>query len=80
MVSGLAIDPFNSNHMFYGTGMTMWGTTNLTEWDAGESICPYDASMGIEETSVLGLVSPPAGGGAHLYSVMGDIGGFAHTA
>ena len=79
MVSGLAIDPFNSNHMFFGTGMTMWGTTNLTNWDPGEQFALTDAAMGIEETSVLGLVSPPAGGGAHLYSVMGDIGGFAHT-
>ncbi len=79
MVSGLAIDPFNSNHMLYGTGMTMWGTNNLTNWDAGNQITLSIASMGIEETSVLGLVSPPAGGGAHLYSVMGDVSGFAHT-
>ena len=40
MVSGLAIDPFNSNHMLYGTGMTMWGTTNLTEWGCGYSLYP----------------------------------------
>ncbi|MGA2352842.1 MAG: hypothetical protein ABSF70_20590, partial [Terracidiphilus sp.] len=79
MVSGLAIDPFNSNHMLYGTGMTMWGTTNLTNWDAGTQFALTDASMGIEETTVLSLVSPPAGGGAHLYSAMGDIGGFVHT-
>jgi hypothetical protein len=79
MVSGMAIDPFNSNHMFYGTGMTMWGTTNLTNWDAGTQFTLSDASMGIEETSVTGLVSPPSGGGAHLYSTMGDIGGFIHT-
>ncbi len=79
MVSGIAIDPFNSNHMFYGTGMTMWGTTNLTNWDSGTQFALSDASMGIEETSVLGLVSPPAGGGAHLYSVVGDISGWAHT-
>ena len=79
MVSGMAIDPFNSNHMLYGTGMTMWGTTNLTNWDAGTQFTLSDASMGIEETSVTGLVSPPSGGGAHLYSTMGDIGGFIHT-
>jgi phosphoheptose isomerase len=79
MVSGMAIDPFNSNHMFYGTGMTMWGTTNLTEWDSGNQFALSDASMGIEETSVTGLASPPAGGAAHLYSTMGDIGGFIHT-
>jgi hypothetical protein len=79
MVSGLAIDPFNSNHMLYGTGMTMWGTNNLTEWDAGNQIALSIASMGIEETAVTDLVSPPAGGGAHLYSTMGDVSGFAHT-
>ena len=79
MVSGLAIDPFNSNHMLYGTGMTMWGTSNLTEWDAGNQFALSIASQGIEETSVLDLISPPAGGGAHLFSAMGDIGGFIHT-
>jgi xyloglucan-specific exo-beta-1,4-glucanase len=79
MVSGLAIDPFNSNHMLYGTGMTMWGTENLTQWDAGNQFALSIASQGIEETSVLDLVSPPAGGGAHLYSALGDIGGFIHT-
>jgi hypothetical protein len=79
MVSGMAIDPFNSNHMLYGTGMTMWGTTNLTNWDSNTEFALSDASMGIEETSVTGLVSPPSGGGAHLYSTMGDIGGFIHT-
>ena len=79
MVSGLAIDPFNSNHMLYGTGMTMWGTENLTEWDSGNQFALSIASQGIEEASVLDLVSPPSGGSAHLYSAMGDIGGFIHT-
>jgi hypothetical protein len=79
MVSGLAIDPFNSNHMLYGTGMTMWGRENLTEWDSGNQFALSVQAMGIEETSVLDLVSPPAGGGAHLYSALGDIGGFIHT-
>ncbi len=79
MVSGIAIDPFNSNHMLYGTGMTMWGTSNLTEWDSGGLFAITPQAMGIEETAVTGLVSPPAGGGAHLYSTMGDISGFAHT-
>jgi len=79
MVSGLAIDPFNSNHMLFGTGMTMWGTNNLTQWDSGNQFALSIASQGIEEASVLDLVSPPAGGGAHLYSALGDIGGFIHT-
>ena len=49
MVSGLAIDPFNSDHMLYGTGMTMWGTNNLTQWDAGNQFTLSIASQGIEE-------------------------------
>jgi len=79
MVSGLAIDPFNSNHMLYGTGMTMWGTENLTAWDSGNQFALSVQATGIEETAVLDLVSPPSGGGAHLYSALGDIGGFIHT-
>ena len=35
MVESLEIDPFNSNHMLYGTGATMYGTNNLTAWDSG---------------------------------------------
>jgi len=79
MVSGLAIDPFNSDHMLYGTGMTMWGTTNLTQWDAGNQFTLSVAAPGIEETNVLDLVSPPAGGSAHLYSAVGDVSGYIHT-
>jgi len=79
MVSGMAIDPFNSDHMLYGTGMTMWGTNDLTQWDSGNQFALSIAAQGIEETNVLGLVSPPAGGGAHLYSALGDASGFAHV-
>ena len=79
MVSGLAVDPFNSDHMLYGTGMTMWGTNNLTQWDSGNQFTLSVASQGIEETNVLDLVSPPAGGSAHLYSAVGDVSGYIHT-
>ena len=31
MNESVEIDPFNSNRMMYGTGATLYGTTNLTE-------------------------------------------------
>jgi xyloglucan-specific exo-beta-1,4-glucanase len=76
MVGDLEIDPFNSDRMMYGTGATIYGTTNLTAWDAGSTIAVRVMAQGIEETSVQGLISPPAG--AHLYSALGDVGGFRH--
>ncbi|UWZ84397.1 WD40/YVTN/BNR-like repeat-containing protein [Occallatibacter riparius] len=78
MVDALEIDPFNSNHMLYGTGATMYGIDNLTAWDNGGKVGIYVAANGIEETSVLDLISPPAGP-AHLISEVGDIGGFTHN-
>ena len=82
MLDDLKIDPFNSDRMFYGTGATLFGTTNLTAWDRADSgadaapIAISSWAKGIEETSILGLISPPTG--ASLLSVMGDIGGFRH--
>ena len=73
----LAIDPFNSNRMMYGTGATLYGTTNLTNWDAGSTITIKPMAKGIEETAVLDLASPPSG--APLVSALGDIGGFYHA-
>jgi xyloglucan-specific exo-beta-1,4-glucanase len=77
MIEGMNIDPFNSDRMFYGTGATIYGTTNLTAWDTvGGKVAIKSMAVGIEETAVTDLVSPPAN--AHLYSTMGDIGGFRH--
>ncbi len=77
MTEGLAIDPFNSNRMFYGTGATLFGTTNLTNWDSGTSFTIKPFVAGLEETAVNGLISPPSG--APLISALGDIDGFVHT-
>jgi xyloglucan-specific exo-beta-1,4-glucanase len=77
MTEGLAIDPFNSNRMFYGTGATLFGTTNLTNWDAGTSFTLKPFVSGLEETAVNGLISPPTG--APLISALGDLDGFVHT-
>lgn len=76
MIEAMAIDPFNSDRMFYGTGATIYGTTNLTAWDSGGTVAVKSMALGVEEASVQDLISPPSG--ANLYSVLGDISGFRH--
>jgi hypothetical protein len=78
MVESLEIDPFNSNHMLYGTGATMYGTNNLTAWDSGGVVNISVAAVGIEETAVQDLISPPTGA-AHLISAVADNGGYTHN-
>jgi hypothetical protein len=77
MTESMEIDPFNSNRFMYGTGATVYGATNLTQWDAGGTVTIRPMVKGLEETAVLDLVSPPSG--APLVSGLGDIGGFRHT-
>jgi xyloglucan-specific exo-beta-1,4-glucanase len=77
MNESLQIDPFNSSRMFYGTGATLYGTTNLTNWDSNTSITIKPFAKGIEETAALDLASPPSG--APLVSALGDVGGFYHS-
>ncbi len=76
MTEALEIDPFDSDRMMYGTGATIYGTDNLTTWDAGGKIAISVKAMGLEETAVQDLVSPPSG--APLLSALGDIAGFRH--
>lgn len=77
MTEALEIDPFDSNRMMYGTGATIYGTTELTRWDTGTKFTIRPMVQGLEETAVLDLASPPSG--APLISALGDIGGFRHT-
>ncbi|MEU8263344.1 cellulose binding domain-containing protein [Micromonospora sp. NPDC048999] len=77
MNESLEIDPFDSNRMLYGTGATIYGTTDLTKWDTGGQFTIKPMVKGVEETAVLDLISPPSG--ASLISGLGDIGGFRHT-
>ncbi|MFC8952178.1 cellulose binding domain-containing protein [Streptomyces sp. NPDC057101] len=77
MTEALEIDPFDSDRMMYGTGATIYGTTELTRWDTGTKFTIRPMVQGLEETAVLDLASPPSG--APLISALGDIGGFRHT-
>ncbi|MEU5071295.1 cellulose binding domain-containing protein [Streptomyces asoensis] len=77
MTEALEIDPFDSARMMYGTGATIYGTENLTAWDAGGQFAVRPMVQGLEETAVNDLASPPTG--APLLSALGDIGGFRHT-
>jgi xyloglucan-specific exo-beta-1,4-glucanase len=76
MTESLEIDPFNSNKMMYGTGATIYGTDNLTTWDSGGKIAITVKAVGLEETAIQELVSPPVG--PQLLSGMYDIYGFTH--
>ena len=77
MAESFEIDPFASDRFFYGTGATVYGGTNLTDWDDGGEVAISVKAQGIEETAVLDLVAPP--GKTELVSGLGDIGGFVHT-
>lgn len=84
----IVIDPYDSNHVLYGTGQTIWETANATAADATSTspgttaagVSPTSwkvGANGLEETVVLDLISPPAG--ASVLSAVRDIGGFTHT-
>jgi len=75
-LGALAIDPFDSKHVSYGTGATIWESHDLTNVDSKQMVHWTVGADGIEETAILALVSPPSG--AHLISGIGDIGGFRH--
>jgi len=75
-MAGVAIDPFDSGHVAYTTGATVYATSQLLNVDRGGSILWKPWVRGIEQTAVITLVSPPAG--PHLLSGFGDISGFAH--
>lgn len=85
MISGMAINPFNSNEMVFGTGASIQGTSNFSNW--GDTTKPLVAfksvAEGIEECAVLALAVPAVASGTgsdvKLVTGVGDIGGFTHT-
>ncbi len=72
----IEIDPYNPSRAMYGTGATIWKTTNLADVDQGKTVHWTVGAEGLEETAVLELISPPQG--AHLLSALGDVCGFRH--
>jgi hypothetical protein len=76
-MGSLAIDPFDSDHVLYGTGATIWTTSSATQADSHNPVNWTIGAMGVEETAVTQLISPPSGP-ANLLSGVGDIGGFTH--
>lgn len=80
-VGAVLIDPFDSRHVLYGTGETIWETNDLHETaEPGEKTRWFDGAPGLEETADITLLSPdlPGMAGPHLFSGLGDIGCFRH--
>ena len=85
----LSVDPFNPDHIMMGDGYTILQTLNGTAVETGATpsataVAPGGATnwsigaLGIEETVVNALASPPSGP-SHLISEMYDLGGFTFT-
>ncbi|AXG82123.1 WD40/YVTN/BNR-like repeat-containing protein [Streptomyces paludis] len=68
-IQAVALDPFDSRHIVFGTGATLYGTRDLVRW--------APEIRGLEESAVRQLIAPPAGG-AQLLSGLGDIGVMYH--
>jgi len=75
-IGALALDPFDSAHVMYGTGATIWESRDAVAAERGGATHWVVGAAGLEETAVIDLISPPEG--AHLFSGLGDIGGFRH--
>lgn len=77
--SAVALDPFNSDKVSYGTGATLYSTENLTDLGSDTPVTIKFDAYGIEETAVFDMVAPPyTEGKPQMYSIMGDLTGFAH--
>ena len=77
MTGGASIDPFNSDRMMYGTGATIYGTNNLSDWKDGSKVNISVMAQGIEEESVSKVISL-SNSKTQLLSAMGDVCGFRH--
>jgi len=75
-IAALAIDPFDSGHVAYTTGATVYATDELRNADARQPLIWKPWVAGVEETAILALTSPASG--PHLVSGFGDIAGFVH--
>ncbi|MFF5973133.1 RICIN domain-containing protein [Streptomyces sp. NPDC012769] len=75
-MTALAIDPFDSGHVLYGTGNGIWRSKDATATDSGGTSHWAVGARGLEETALMDAIAPP--GGARVVTAMGDQGGFRH--
>ncbi|AKN72346.1 carbohydrate-binding protein [Streptomyces sp. PBH53] len=75
-MTALAIDPFNSGHVLYGTGNGILRSKDADASDRGGTSHWTMGARGLEETALLDAIAPP--GGAAVITAMGDQGGFRH--
>ncbi|WP_338495308.1 RICIN domain-containing protein [Streptomyces sp. SJL17-4] len=75
-MTALAIDPFDSGHVLYGTGNGILRSKDAHASDSGGTSHWSMGARGLEETALLDAVAPP--GGATVITSMGDQGGFRH--
>ncbi|MFD3328829.1 RICIN domain-containing protein [Streptomyces sp. NPDC058701] len=75
-MTALAIDPFDSGHVLYGTGSGILRSKDANASDSGGTSHWSVGTRGLEETAVLDAIAPP--GGAHVVTALGDLGGFRH--
>lgn len=73
MIESLEIDPFDSDHWLYGTGLTMYGGNDLTNWDTVHNITIESKADGIQEFATQ-QVSSVQGGSELLVAVADDCG------
>lgn len=74
MIESVEIDPHDSDHWLYGTGLTIYGGHDLTNWDTVHNISIQALADGIEEFAVQDLAS--AAGGSELLAAIYDENGF----
>ncbi|MEV4944906.1 1,4-beta-glucanase [Streptomyces sp. NPDC053755] len=68
-IQAVALDPYDSRHLLFGTGATLYATRDLVHW--------APRVRGLEESAVRRLISPPVGT-ARLISGLGDVGVMYH--
>ncbi|KAG8167311.1 hypothetical protein KVR01_003000 [Diaporthe batatas] len=76
MIESLEINPFDSNHWLYGTGVTIYGGHDLTNWDSNKTVTIESLASGIEQMAVTSLASAP--GGSELLMATLDNNGFTY--
>lgn len=76
MIESLEIDPHDSDRWLYGTGVTIYGGHDLTNWDNNKTVTIQSLASGIEEMAVSSLASAP--GGSELLMATLDNNGFTY--